>query len=60
VLTESIFGWPGLGQLTIAAISQRDIPLIQGIVLTYAMMFAVVNLLVDLSYALIDPRVRLG
>lgn len=60
VLTESIFGWPGLGQLTIAAISQRDLPLIQGIVLTYAMMFALVNLLVDLSYALIDPRVRLG
>jgi peptide/nickel transport system permease protein len=60
VLTESIFGWPGLGQLTIAAIGQRDLPLIQGIVLTYAMMFALVNLLVDLSYALIDPRVRLG
>jgi peptide/nickel transport system permease protein len=60
VLTESIFGWPGLGQLTIAAIGQRDLPLVQGIVLTYAMMFALVNLLVDLSYALIDPRVRLG
>jgi peptide/nickel transport system permease protein len=60
VLTESIFGWPGLGQLTIAAISQRDLPLIQGIVLTYALMFALVNLLVDLSYAVVDPRVRLG
>jgi peptide/nickel transport system permease protein len=60
VLTESIFGWPGLGQLTIAAISQRDLPLIQGVVLTYALMFALVNLLVDLSYAVIDPRVRLA
>jgi peptide/nickel transport system permease protein len=60
VLTESIFGWPGLGQLTIAAISQRDLPLIQGVVLTYALMFALVNLIVDLSYGVIDPRVRLA
>jgi peptide/nickel transport system permease protein len=60
VLTESIFGWPGLGQLTIAAISQRDLPLIQGVVLTYALMFALVNLIVDLSYVVIDPRVRLS
>jgi peptide/nickel transport system permease protein len=60
VLTESIFGWPGLGQLTIAAISQRDLPLIQGVVLTYALMFALVNLMVDLSYGIIDPRVRLA
>jgi peptide/nickel transport system permease protein len=60
VLTESIFGWPGLGQLTIAAISQRDLPLIQGVVLTYALMFALVNLIVDLSYAVVDPRVRLA
>ena len=59
VLTESIFGWPGLGQLTVAAISQRDIPLVQGAVLTFALMFAVVNLLVDLLYAVIDPRIRL-
>ncbi len=59
VLTEAIFGWPGLGQLTITAISQRDIPLVQGIVLTFAMMFATVNLAVDLLYAAIDPRVRL-
>lgn len=60
VLTESIFGWPGLGQLTITAISQRDIPLVQGVVLTFAMMFALVNLVVDLLYAVVDPRVRLG
>ncbi|WP_309082863.1 ABC transporter permease [Chelativorans sp.] len=60
VLTESIFAWPGLGQLTIAAISQRDLPLIQGIVLTFALIFALVNLVVDLLYAVVDPRVRLG
>jgi peptide/nickel transport system permease protein len=59
VLTESIFGWPGLGQLAVGAISQRDIPLVQGIVFTFALMFALVNLAVDLMYAVIDPRVRL-
>ncbi len=59
VLTESIFGWPGLGQLVVSAISQRDIPLIQGVVLTFAVAFAFVNLLVDLLYAVIDPRIRL-
>ncbi|MCA9896470.1 MAG: ABC transporter permease, partial [Anaerolineae bacterium] len=47
ILTETIFAWPGLGQLTIAAISQRDLPLIQGIVLTFAMIFATVTLIVD-------------
>ncbi len=59
VLTESIFGWPGLGQLAVTAISQRDIPLVQGIVLVFATMFAVVNLIVDLLNAALDPRVRL-
>jgi peptide/nickel transport system permease protein len=58
VLTESIFGWPGLGQLAVTAVSQRDIPLVQGIVLTFALMFALVNLAVDLMYGVIDPRVR--
>ena len=60
VLTESIFGWPGLGQLTVTAISQRDMPLVQGSVLVFALMFALVNLVVDLLNAAIDPRVRLG
>lgn len=60
VMTETIFAWPGLGQLTVAAISQRDFPLIQGIVLTFAIIFALVNLVVDLLYAVVDPRVRLG
>ena len=60
VLTEGIFGWPGLGQLAVNAISQRDIPLVQGVVLTFALVFAVVHLAVDLLYCVIDPRVRLG
>lgn len=59
VLTEGIFGWPGLGQLAVGAISQRDIPLVQGLVLTFALIFALVNLAVDLLSAAIDPRVRL-
>ena len=58
VLTESIFGWPGLGQLAVAAISQRDLPLVQGIILTFAVAYAMVNLLIDLLYAVIDPRIR--
>jgi peptide/nickel transport system permease protein len=60
VLTETIFAWPGIGQLTITAISQRDLPLIQGIVLTFAMIYALVTLAVDLLYAAVDPRIRLG
>lgn len=60
VLVEMIFAWPGLGQLTFSAVSQRDIPLIQGIVITFALIFALVNLVVDLLYAAVDPRIRLG
>ena len=59
VLTESIFGWPGLGQLAVTAISQRDFPLVQGVVLVFAFMFALVNLTVDLLSAGLDPRVRM-
>lgn len=58
ILTEQVFGWPGLGSLTIEAISNRDLPLIQGTVLLLAVVFVAINLLVDLSYSLLDPRVR--
>ncbi|MGP9539097.1 ABC transporter permease [Brachybacterium sp. AOP43-C2-M15] len=58
ILTEQIFNWPGIGRLTIDAISFRDFPLVQGTVVLFAATFVVVNLLVDLSYAVIDPRVR--
>jgi ABC-type dipeptide/oligopeptide/nickel transport system permease component len=60
VLTESIFAWPGLGRFTLDAILKRDLPAIQGAVLFMAVMFLAVNLLVDLLYARIDPRVKLG
>jgi ABC-type dipeptide/oligopeptide/nickel transport system permease component len=60
VLTETIFNWPGLGQLIVTAILQRDIPLVQGVVLVFALLFALTNLAVDLLSTVIDPRVRLG
>ncbi|MFD9287529.1 ABC transporter permease [Streptomyces sp. NPDC060030] len=58
ILTERVFSWPGVGQLTIEAISNRDFPLVQATVLFFAATFVVVNLLVDLSYSFLDPRVR--
>jgi ABC-type dipeptide/oligopeptide/nickel transport system permease component len=60
VLTESIFAWPGLGRFTLDAILKRDLPAIQGAVLFMAVAFMLVNLVVDLVYARVDPRVRLG
>src|SRR6218665_1446785 len=60
VIVEQIFALPGLGRLTLDAISQRDYPLVQGAVLFIAFNFLVVNLLVDLAYAALDPRIRLG
>jgi peptide/nickel transport system permease protein len=59
VITETIFAYPGLGQLMVSGITARDTPLVQGCVLVSASGFILVNLLVDLSYALLDPRVRL-
>ncbi|MCK4236173.1 MAG: ABC transporter permease, partial [Candidatus Krumholzibacteria bacterium] len=59
VLTESIFGWPGLGRFIVGAILKRDFPVIQGSVLFMAILFVLVNLIVDLSYGMIDPRIRL-
>ena len=58
VVTESIFGWPGIGQLAVQSIGQRDYPLVQATVLITAVLFALVNLVVDLTYALVDPRIR--
>lgn len=58
ILTETVFSWPGLGQLTIQAINNRDFPLVQAVVLFFSVIFVVINLLVDLAYAALDPRVR--
>jgi ABC-type dipeptide/oligopeptide/nickel transport system permease component len=59
VLTESIFGWPGIGRLALEAIMKRDFPVIQGTVLIMAIMFVLMNVLVDLLYGVVDPRIRL-
>jgi ABC-type dipeptide/oligopeptide/nickel transport system permease component len=59
VITETVFGYPGVGQLVVSAISARDTPLVQACVLVTASGFILVNLVVDVSYALIDPRIRL-
>ena len=58
VLIEHIFSYPGLGNLAIAAVIQRDLPLIQGLVLTFAVLFIVTNLLVDMTYSLLNPQVQ--
>ncbi len=57
ILTETVFAWPGLGRLVVLAIFARDYPLLQGIVLIFAFSYVVVNLLVDLAYAWLDPRI---
>ena len=58
VIAETIFAWPGVGKLAVDAIAQRDYTMIQGIVLFVGAVFVAINLLVDLSYGAIDPRIR--
>lgn len=58
VLTETVFGWPGMGQLLVESIFARDYPMVQGIVLVFSALFILTNFLVDLSYILIDPRIH--
>ena len=59
VATETVFAWPGLGRATVDAIRVRDLPVVEGCVLFLAFIFVIANLLVDLSYAWLDPRIRL-
>ncbi|MDF1521994.1 MAG: ABC transporter permease [Trueperaceae bacterium] len=58
VITEEVFAWPGLGRLLILSVAQRDIPLVQGLLLVFATSFVLVNLIVDVRYAFLDPRIR--
>lgn len=58
VVTESVFAIPGIGRLTIEAVLQRDYPVIQGVILAIAFVYVLVNLVIDLSYTLLDPRIR--
>lgn len=58
VLTETVFSWPGIGHLTLQAVGNGDLPLIQGIVIVVATTFVLINLVVDLAYLVLDPRIR--
>lgn len=58
VVIETVFGWPGVGSLLIQAIEQRDLPLVEAAVVMIALMIILVNLLIDLAYTLLDPRIR--
>jgi ABC-type dipeptide/oligopeptide/nickel transport system permease component len=59
IITEIIFSWPGLGRLTVDAINARDYPLVQGCILMIAMTYIAANLLTDLAYRLLDPRIKI-
>src|ERR687893_1550745 len=60
VLTETVFAWPGMGTWLVEAIRQRDFPILQGGIIFVSLVFVLVNLLVDISYALINPRIRVS
>ena len=58
VLTETVFAWPGIGRYVVEAIKLKDIPSVLGCVVTLSVMFTIVNLMVDLLYAFVDPRIK--
>jgi peptide/nickel transport system permease protein len=58
VIIENVFAIPGVGQLMINSIFQRDFPVVQGVTLVFAVLVVLINLLTDVGYALLDPRVR--
>ena len=60
ILIETVFGWPGTGLMLNDAISRRDLPVLQGTILVLAMFFVVLNLIVDVLQAAIDPRIKRG
>lgn len=60
VITETVFSWPGMGRLLVEAVTQRDYPVVQGIVMMLSILVLLSNLLADISYAYIDPRIRIN
>ena len=58
LLVEVIFSWPGIGRLLVQSINARDYPMVQGLVILFAVIYTVMNLLIDLLYPLLDPRIR--
>jgi peptide/nickel transport system permease protein len=59
MIVETVFGWPGIGRLAVDAIFARDYPLVQGVVIIYSLTYVLVNLLVDILYTFINPRIAL-
>jgi len=57
-VTETVFAWPGIGQLAVRAAFERDYPVIMGVVIVISICVCVINLLVDLAYAAVDPRIK--
>lgn len=60
VVTETVFSWPGVGRLVFNAINQRDIPVVQAAVVMFSLLFVLLNLIVDVVYTRLDPRIRLS
>jgi peptide/nickel transport system permease protein len=60
IVTESIFDWPGLGTLVLEALNQRDYPLVQGCILFFAISYLIINLITDILYVILDPRIKLN
>ena len=60
IVTETVFSWPGLGRLAFASVDDNDFPVMVGLMLLFTFMFLVVNLLTDILYAYVDPRIRYG
>jgi ABC-type dipeptide/oligopeptide/nickel transport system permease component len=58
VVVEQVFAWPGIGRMALTSVSGRDFPVIQGVVIMVGVFFIVINLMVDIMYALIDPRIK--
>ena len=58
VITETVFNIPGLGRLTVDAVLKRDYPIVQGLIIVFAAMKVLVNLVIDISYVFLDPRIR--
>lgn len=60
IITEAVFAYPGLGRLVVEAVINKDIPMIQAVVFVVGAIFVVVNIVTDLFYVVLDPRIRLG
>jgi peptide/nickel transport system permease protein len=59
MIVEAVFGWPGLGRVVVDAIFNRDFPLVQGAVMIYAFTFVIANLVVDIMYTFLNPKITL-